>query len=238
MLSLDRQNALREQYRTDNPEWQPATEVFAAAVRSFLDEDSQVLDVGCGRGGLVEQLGHPLSQIVGIDPDWLSLTQHRLSLPRCVAFSDGLPLPEASIDVAYASWVLEHLASPSADLNELARVLKPGGVFVFITPNVDHPLVQLNRVFGRMSIIQQRLVRFLYGRLEDDTFPVAYQANSVVELRWLAEDAGLALHTLEAVSDPTYMAFNAVLYRLMCRFEESLSAEKRLHFVGIMQKPL
>ena len=71
MLTLDRQNALREAYRIMRPGWQPATERFAALVRTHLSPDSRILDLGCGRGGLVEQLNHPLAQIVGIDPDWL-----------------------------------------------------------------------------------------------------------------------------------------------------------------------
>ena len=65
MLSLDRQNKLREQYRQMHPTWRPATEVFADLVRAQLRPESRVLDVGCGRGGLVEQLEHPLPQVVG-----------------------------------------------------------------------------------------------------------------------------------------------------------------------------
>jgi hypothetical protein len=52
--------------------------------------------VYCGkdytRGGLVEQLAHPLPQMVGIDPDWLSLREHRLEIPRgSVQRPDSLP---------------------------------------------------------------------------------------------------------------------------------------------------
>ena len=86
MLSLDKQNAWREQYRASHPGWQPATELYANLVRQQLTPAARVLDIGCGRGGLVEQLGHPLAQVVGIDPDWLSLREHRLNLTSAAAF--------------------------------------------------------------------------------------------------------------------------------------------------------
>lgn len=171
MLSLDRQNALREQWRPANPGWRPATEVYADLVRSHLRPDSRLLDVGCGRGGLVEQLAHPLTQIVGVDPDWLSLKEHRLGLPRAAAISQALPFAPHSFDLIFASWVLEHLAHPQADLTEIARVLKPGGVFVFITPNRRHPLVGMNRWLARFARLQDKLVETLYGRAAADTFP-------------------------------------------------------------------
>ncbi|MFW6098202.1 MAG: methionine biosynthesis protein MetW, partial [Chloroflexota bacterium] len=81
MLPLDRQNTLREQYRRRHPQWRPATEVYAELVRQNLRPDSRVLDLGCGRGGLVEQLEHPLRLIAGVDPDHRSLREHRLPLP-------------------------------------------------------------------------------------------------------------------------------------------------------------
>jgi ubiquinone/menaquinone biosynthesis C-methylase UbiE len=47
--------------------------------------------------------------------------------------------------VVFASWLLEHLARPFLTFNEIGRVLKPGGVFVFITSNGHHPLALLRR---------------------------------------------------------------------------------------------
>ena len=122
MITLDRQNTLREQYRQQRPGWRPATEVYADLVRAHLGPESRVLDVGCGRGGLVEQLAHPLAQMVGVDPDWLSLKEHRLDMPRAAAISHALPFAAGSFDLIFASWVLEHLARPQADLAEMAEI--------------------------------------------------------------------------------------------------------------------
>ena len=50
MLSLERQNELREAYRRANPGWRPATEVYADLVRGRLSGQARLLDLGCGRG--------------------------------------------------------------------------------------------------------------------------------------------------------------------------------------------
>jgi SAM-dependent methyltransferase len=236
MLSLDKQNEWRERYRVAHPGWRPATELYADLVRQQLTPKAQVLDIGCGRGGLVEQLDHPVGQVVGIDPDWLSLHEHRLALPRVAAFSDDLPFAPHSFDVAFASWVLEHLARPFLTFQAIARVLKPGGVFLFITPNGRHPLALLNKTVGKLGRLQGRLVAGLYGRSADDTFATHYRANSQTDLQALASQTGLQLASLHTVPDPTYLAFNRPLFRLMTYFEDALPIGRKIHLVGILVK--
>lgn len=235
MLSLDRQNTLREEVRRRWPGWRPATEQFAALVHAELRPASRVLDVGCGRGGLVEQLDHPLPQVVGVDPDWESLRDHRLALPRVAALG-ALPFAGGSFDLAYASWVLEHWQAPTRDLGEIARVLRPDGAFVFITPNRRHPLVALNRWIGTAGRLQTTLVTALYGRAAADTFGVYYRANTPGRLAALAAGAGLRLEALYCVADPTYLAFTPPLFRLALSLEKRLPGENRVHLVGVMRQ--
>ena len=241
MLSLDRQNELREAYRQAHPGWRPATEVFASWVREALQPGSRVLDLGCGRGGLVEQLGHPLDQVYGLDPDLLSLQEHRLAaseppLARVNGSSSHLPFAAAVFDVAYASWVLEHMADPAMDFREIGRVLRPDGVFVFITPNKGHPLIGLNRFTSRFGGLQDRLVEGLYGRQAADTYPAHYLANSPEQIIQLAQAAGLLLEKIIAVPDPTYLAFRPALYKLTSRLEGWLPASRAIHLVGVLKK--
>jgi SAM-dependent methyltransferase len=236
MLSLERQNRLREQYRQMHPGWQPATEVYAELVRHYLRSESQLLDVGCGRGGLVEQLGHPLNQVIGVDPDVESLREHRLPLPRAAALSNALPLAAHHFDLAFASWLLEHLPEPELELAEVSRVLRLGGLFIFITPNRLHPLVSLNRLSGRVSRLQTWLVARLYGRAAADTFPAYYRANTAADLRRLAADSGLRLLELQVIPDPTYLAFHPALFRLAVWLDGRWPVERQIHLVGVMEK--
>lgn len=238
MLSLDRQNAWREDYRAAHPGWRPATELFAARVLAALEAGARLLDLGCGRGGLVEQLGHPVERVVGLDPDFASLRHHRLpELRRVAGSSDRLPFSRASFDVVAASWLLEHLLDPAATFAEVARVLRPGGAFIFITPNARHPLATANRALGQLGRVQGRLVDRLYGRAEADTFRTVYRANTPERLAELAATVGLQLASLDMVADPTYLAFSRPLFRLAAMLDDRMPAGRRIHLVGVYRKP-
>ncbi|HLY28129.1 MAG TPA: class I SAM-dependent methyltransferase [Aggregatilineales bacterium] len=210
-LSLDRQNAYRERYQTLHPDWQPATRVYESLIRTRLTAGARLLDLGCGRGGVVEQLGSILERPVGLDPDLESLREFRLKgVPLAQALADRLPLQESCVDVIVCSWVFEHLDDPARVLAEARRVLKPGGCLIFLTPNARSVIVLLNRL---LKPWQRFLVRRLYGRAEADTFPVRYRANSPARLMALAAQAGLRLDALRQVEDPTYLAFLPLLFR-------------------------
>lgn len=236
MLSLEKQNEWRERYRALRPGWHPATEVYADLVREHVRPFSRLLDLGCGRGGLVEQLDVVPHQVVGVDLDWLSLHEHRLQIPGVVATGDHLPFAPRSFDVVFASWVLEHLATPLSTFRAIRRVLRPAGVFIFITPNGRHPLAWANRVIGQFTQLQDRLVSWLYGRAAEDTFPTTYRANSAAALTALCRQSNLRLHTLHHIPDPTYLAFTPAMFHLMRTVEEALPVHRKLHLVGMAQR--
>ncbi len=237
-LTLDRQNAYRDRYRALRPGWQPATAVYEARVRAALAgyASPTLLDLGCGRGGALEQLADASRDLrpFGVDPDFASLAEHRLpDLPRAVATADALPVRAATADVVIAAWVLEHLPDPARTFAEVARVLRPAGAFVFVTPNRRSPVVLLNRL---LRPLQSRLVPRLYGRAEADTFPVLYRANTGPRLEALAAAAGMRLATLTIVEDPTYLAFNEALFWLNRQIARRLPESTGVHLVGVCRK--
>jgi len=238
MLSLERQNELREKYNQQRPDWQPATEFYAELVRSRLEPESFVLDLGCGRGGLVEQLEHPRNQIVGVDPDVVSLKEHRLAgeMPLTAALSTPLPFEDMQFDMVFASWVLEHLAQPKKTLAEVGRVLRPGGAFIFITPNKRHPLIAFNNLVNRFSKLQDELVRLFYGRAATDTFPAYYRANTSGDLRKMAAELGMTLVVSQAIPDPTYLALRPNWFDTAVWLEERLPQSRAVHLVGMIEK--
>ncbi len=211
-LSLDRQNAYRARYSKLHPGWQPATQVYESLIRERLTPATRLLDLGCGRGGVVEQLGNILERPIGLDPDLESLREFRMrGVALAQAVADRLPLGDSCVDMIVCSWVFEHLDNPGRVLSEARRVLKPGGCLIFLTPNARSLVVGLNRVLRPW---QRALVPRLYGRAEADTFPVRYRANSPKQLSALADQSGLKLEQLRQVEDPTYLAFHPLLFRL------------------------
>ena len=236
-LTLDRQNSYRARYAARMPGWQPATVVYETLIRTQFSGAGpyRLLDMGCGRGGVLEQLIDLTAvQSFGVDPDHVSVREHRLSdLPRAVALAEAIPLPTACVDVVISAWVLEHLPDPARTFDEVARVLKPGGVFIFMAPNRNSPIALLNRL---LHPLQDRLVPLLYGRAEADTFPVAYRANTRAQLQALAHSAGMALDALHLIDDPTYLAFNDPLFWLAVQASRLLPSAAAVHLVGACRK--
>jgi len=97
----------------------------------------RVLHLGCGRdrSKVVRTITAAAAvRVVGVDRDVTSLSEYP-GRQRVVADASALPLQEASCDLALSEEMFEHLERPDAMAAEVARVLRPGGRFVFATPN-------------------------------------------------------------------------------------------------------
>ena len=232
MLPLNRQNRYRERYHREHPQWRASGDAFEALTRQRLGPGSRVLDLGCGRGGVMELLWREVRSAVGADPDLASLREHRAGLPLVCARGEAAPFASERFDVVLALWVLEHLPRPDSVLQEVRRVLAPGGRFLFLTPNANHPLLIANRFSWAFPAVQKLLVPRLYGRSEADTFRVRYQANTPARLRQLAAAAGFTIASQQAISDPTYLAFNEPAYRMSVWLEGWLPPSRYVHIMG------
>ncbi len=169
----------------------------------------------------------------GLDPDSPSLSEHRApGLPVIRGVGERLPFAGSSFDVIVCVWVLEHLKDPETMLREVRRVLRPGGHFIFLTPNLRNPLMLLNRLGKALPRLQRRLAPRLYGREEADTFPVQYRANTVRALREQARDCGLEVAELRVVPDPTYLALNGFMFRASVLSERLMPKGWGVHLLG------
>jgi SAM-dependent methyltransferase len=239
MLNLDRQNAYRARYQATHPGWQTSGQVYESFVRRYAGQHWDAilphvvrwLDVGCGRGGIVELLGGEVTLCVGADLDLASLHEHRAPHTcRVAAPVDALPFADESFDLVTCSWVMEHLADPRRAFAQIARVLAPGGHWIFLTPNARNPLTFASRLMR--GPLQARLVRRLYARAESDTFPVRYRVNTPAHIEQLAREVGLRPVQIQLVGDPTYQAFNDALFALSSLLERITPQSLRVHIVG------
>ena len=230
MLSLERQEAYRRRYARVRPGWRPSSHVYQDLVAAHLTPTARVLDLGCGRGGVMERLHPQAGFVAGLDPDPNSLREHRApTLALACGWASALPYADSTFDLVCCSWVLEHLSDPAQALAEVARLLRPGGYFVFLTPNARHLLLVLNRA---LRWTRGRLVGRFYDRAEVDTFPAFYRANTPAQIERLARAAGLKPISLRFIGDPTYLAFNEPLFRLACLLERVTPQWMRVHLVG------
>jgi SAM-dependent methyltransferase len=233
LLPLDRQNSYRERYRAIRPGWQTSGSLLEAMVRGYATPQASVLDLGCGRGGVVELIWRNVKLAAGLDPDSPSLAGHRApGMPILRGVGEHLPFASESFDLVVSVWVLEHLKEPLNVFREVGRVLRPGGHFVFLTPNLRNPLLVLNRIGKALPLLQTGLVSRFYGRRESDTFPVQYRANTVGAVRRLAAASGLEVAELRVVPDPTYLAVNGLMFTTSVFAERLMPRGWGVHLLG------
>lgn len=114
--------------------------LLRAVEASFYDEfelAEPVLDLGCGDGLFASQVFTKKIDM-GIDPYLPSLREAKgWSAYRDLINSGGakLPFPTAYFSSAFSNSVLEHIPGLQEVLNETARVLKPGALFLLCVPN-------------------------------------------------------------------------------------------------------
>ncbi len=78
MLPLSKQNAYRERYKALRPGWRTSGEEFEALTRKSIGPGARVLDLGCGRGGVMELFWRDVRLSIGLDPNHHSLVEHRV----------------------------------------------------------------------------------------------------------------------------------------------------------------
>jgi 2-polyprenyl-6-hydroxyphenyl methylase / 3-demethylubiquinone-9 3-methyltransferase len=100
------------------------------------------VDIGCGGGLMAEEMARRGATAIGIDPSAASLATARahaaaagLDIDYRAGTGEHLPLDDASADLAYCVDVLEHVQDLDAVIAETARVLKPGGLYLYDTIN-------------------------------------------------------------------------------------------------------
>ena len=93
---------------------------------------ARVIDVGGGPGDLAEAFRNAGSQAITVDVDWEEMHCRPRRLEGAI-LADGrrLPLPDCSMDLGCISNVLEHVAEPMELVEDMVRIVRPGGI-VFV----------------------------------------------------------------------------------------------------------
>ena len=153
---------------------------FLKHLYQHISEQSVVLDVGAGAGTLNRyDLKGRVGRIVGVDLDPRVIANPLLDEGFCCPISE-LPFNDSSIDLAFSIYVLEHIQDPRSFCREIQRVLKPGGIFMAITPSRFHYVSLISR-FTPLAV--HNWVRKGHGVSRDDTFETYYRMNSRQQLR-------------------------------------------------------
>lgn len=210
--------------------------VFLCEVARVLTADATLVDVGCGRTSYGAEVYAKAKKRIGLDVDAYAKENPVMDEVHIME-GERFPIPDACADVVTAQWVVEHVTHPEVFLKEVARVLKPGGAFVFMTTNIRSPLIYLTSFipFSFASFIRTSVFHFAH----DETFPRVYAMNSPRALQELAEAHGFSVEIMERVESFGYFRFSHVFlwtYIRWTKFLRKISFAREMHLVGVFRK--
>lgn len=234
-----RQVYFKNLYKQTNHHWDESLVFLAQEFKKYLKPNLQVLDIGCGNGNYVIDENRKLIEwAVGVDVD-SDLVKKNICLDEIkIADASNLPFKSNSFDIVISLWVLEHLKNPPKAISEIYRVLKPTGIFMFVTPNANFlPLKIIHLTsFSKLNVFLNQL---LYGRKEQDIFTTYYKANTLSTIKNLISNK-FEVKVLKLNYDPSYTSFDLFSFKLSNFLHHRLSFFKITftypHIIGILRK--
>ena len=128
------------------------------------DPPNCVIDVGCGTGRLLRAVSvcWPEAQLFGVDPAEQMVAEATRLNPNAIfklASAESLPFPDQSADIVLSSLSFHHWANQERGLQEIARVLRPGGLFCL----ADHNIISLAKLFGEKVKSREQIRALMIG---------------------------------------------------------------------------
>ena len=130
-----------------------------------------MLDIGCGEGTKMAHLLPSGCHGTGVDISQRAIAMGKKAYPQYsfqVADITKLPFEDASFEGVMTFFVLEHTDDPAKTIDEMLRVLRPGGILIILCPNFGSPLfrspVSTKSRLHRMGNATLKSLRYLFSR--------------------------------------------------------------------------
>ncbi|ERT07149.1 methyltransferase domain protein [Lyngbya aestuarii BL J] len=173
-------------------DWTMADPAFTQYRQQVLaNVEGEILEIGFGTGLNLSYYPHHIEKITTIDPNsgMNKLAQKRIQASKIkvenrILNSESLPMADSTFDSVVSTWTLCSIAQVETALQEIYRVLKPGGKFFFVEHGLsDQPQIQVwqNRLTPLQKIIAdgchlnrniQRLVEQQFQEITLDKFDI------------------------------------------------------------------
>jgi SAM-dependent methyltransferase len=218
------------------------TTEFHAMCAAHIPSGAAILEVGAGPSNETSQYLSSLGRLSGLDVDPVVRANESLTTAH-VLDSDAYPFADSCFDACVSNYVLEHIADPVSHLSEVRRVLRPGGVYLFRTPNRYHYVALVSRWTPHWfhEAVANRL-RHLDNHAPDP-YPTHYRLNSRRSIQTAATRAGLRVHELRMVEkEPSYGMASRLLFVTFMLYERAVNssaafASLRANIFGVLQRP-
>lgn len=231
-----------DRFYRSRPGWIDGTTEFWKFIETHAKPGGAVLEIGCGPSNPTSRfLKETFGRLDGLETDaHAGKNEH---VDRLYVYDGGRwPLADGSYDTIVANYVLEHLEHPKETLREVARILKPGGVFLFRAPNLWH-YVTLGALLTP-HWFHRLVANRLRGLPRDAADPCRafYRMNTPPRVRSACRAAGLTeVETRMIEKEPSYGRSSRLLFFAFMIYERAVNstgflAGVRANLLGAWQK--
>jgi len=226
-------------------------EIYMNLLESAIGEleSPTVLDIGCGSGifrrhEFQDRLRPLIGTYWGLEPDLgIEFSGRPFDRVYPTMMENAFEIPDESINVAYSAMVLEHVDQPLKFLEAVKRVLKPGGMFIYCTPNSNSYFGIFCRVsrFFNADEFRRRKVKNK-DAVDEYHYPIRYRMNSQKQLNSLGTKTGLIStvgFTESAAACRNYFPLAlSPLFKLL-KLKRNLIRNPKclIHLIGMFEKP-
>jgi SAM-dependent methyltransferase len=207
-------------------------------IRSIVGCD-RVLDAGCGVGKIFQySFTNKTKLLVGLD---LRLDLAENNQVQCATRASVVQMPFAnqSFDLIFSRFLLEHVEQPQTTFNEFARVLKPGGKLIILTPNSFHYFPVAGKLIP--NGLHKYFARLVSYR-DEDTFMTYYRANSKRKLVDFGKNVSLSLENIIMNEPcPYFLSFSPITLAPAIFYERTINrfrllSNLRAHIIAVYTK--
>jgi SAM-dependent methyltransferase len=152
------------------------------------------------------------------------------------------PFKEGSFDIVSSNMVVEHLEKPSEALRDIYRLLRPGGRFVYHTPNIRFYMIFVSSLLPQR--VKNLIIRYADGRDDKDVFPTRYRMNDFRSIYETAEACGFRVAECHSVNSSStsdiillgpFVVITLFIRRLL---QLDVLQQFRSNFVVVLAKPI
>ena len=125
-----------------------------------LPVEGDLLDAGGGTGRISQQLVGHARQVIVLDSSTNMLMEalQKNGLRVVGSETESLPFPDASFDRITMVDALHHVGDQGQSLEELWRVLKPGGILIVEEPDIQHFVVKLVALAEKIALMRSHFL--------------------------------------------------------------------------------
>lgn len=134
----------------------------------------KLLDIGCGVGTITTEFKQYNYELYGADisEESIKIAQSRgINAVALDIDEQSLPFKENFFDVIFCGEMIEHILDPDHLLDEIYRVLKPGGIAVITTPNLASYFNRIALLFGFQPYLTGTGLKHNTGKFFGDKAP-------------------------------------------------------------------